>query len=204
MSKAGSACDDEIARRGMGAVMACGSTPLRPDRPAVRRHERASQSRTIGGAARGRSAKSHGTHRPPRRTLLNLAAFLMGDGCEWLTGQTIALDGRRRGDGDRRQFLRTAPMGRRPNGKRRATRSRRLNVRDKAGAWLSEVGHGGREWNAKLQAHPVRGATDRSRSRSPPGAQGDASAAAGQRLRRLPQRPACRRRLLRSRQRAEA
>jgi hypothetical protein len=25
--------------------------------------------------------------------LQNLAAFLMADGCEWLTGQTIALDG---------------------------------------------------------------------------------------------------------------
>jgi hypothetical protein len=25
--------------------------------------------------------------------LQNLAAFLMSDGCDWLTGQTIALDG---------------------------------------------------------------------------------------------------------------
>jgi hypothetical protein len=40
------------------------------------------------------AAQANPMHRHGRMPeLQNLAAFLMADGCEWLTGQTIALDG---------------------------------------------------------------------------------------------------------------
>ena len=56
---------------------------------------------TEGMAARldpGQDAATRGARNPMGRVgrmeeLQNLAAFLMGPGCEWLTGQTIAIDG---------------------------------------------------------------------------------------------------------------
>jgi len=63
--------------------------------------------------------------------LQNLAAFLMADGCEFLTGQTIAVDGAAclvNGG----LFQRALRLDRRRLGKRRAPRSRRRTEKDKA------------------------------------------------------------------------
>ena len=66
---------------------------------------------------RGRRARAPRAVNPMGRVgrmeeLQNLATFLMADGCDWLTGETIA-HRRRPGARHRRQFLRVARMDRR-------------------------------------------------------------------------------------------
>ncbi len=63
--------------------------------PGVFPTEGASKRLNPGNDSKQRdAAESNPMHRHGRMSeLQNLAAFLMADGCEWLTGQTIAIDG---------------------------------------------------------------------------------------------------------------
>ena len=82
--------DDHVARAGMGPLR----HPPQRDRAGRnpdRGHEQAPHSR--GGAWR-RCRRPNPMGRVGRiEELQNLAAFLMSDGCDWLTGETIVMDG---------------------------------------------------------------------------------------------------------------
>ena len=82
--------DDHVARPGMG--------PLR--HPPQR--DRAGRNPDRGHEQAPHARGSRGASPPPRNPmgrvgrieeLQNLAAFLMSDGCDWLSGETIAMDG---------------------------------------------------------------------------------------------------------------
>ena len=91
MSKAGPPRDDQVARSRMGQVR----------HPAERDRARAVPDRGRAEAAapgRAEGFEKSTDLNPMRRVgrmeeLQNLATFLMADGCEWLTGETIAIDG---------------------------------------------------------------------------------------------------------------
>ena len=66
--------------------------------------------------------------------------FLLSDGCDWLTGETIAMDGAQ-ALGDRRHFLRIAQMGRR----RMESRARGDRARMRVTARRAAEAHNGWE-----------------------------------------------------------
>ena len=119
--------------------------------------------------------------------LQNLATFLMADGCEWLTGETIAVDGAGLSR-QRRQFLRIAQVGATPSGKRRARRSRRQSARDKAPSAGDGSGRGIMSGAGKMHSYKLtqfKAPLTRGH-RGAPGPAGDAGPSSRQGLRGLP------------------
>ena len=71
--------------------------------PHRRRHQAPAPGRQ--GASRTRPSSTRCGASAQMQELQNLAAFLMADGCEWLTGETIAIDGARLPRHRRRRLL---------------------------------------------------------------------------------------------------